>query len=228
MVAVLVLVSLPLQSVNSSSAESTTNDLAGNFPGSDGPFTVNTIAYVENAVQANLVLPNASVLGLGFRIVGARVAQNPLIQNDTFTGGTFRSWVVVIYITNQPFINGTTTYDAFFSNVIVVGEASAAPGGNSSAVAQGQLQPNQSCEIKNPGSESASTTCSEIQGPAQDVVQIGDTYLAVIPSGPSAFFMIGTDGPIVMIGSKSSLMSYPQMLALASDMISSASASPGR
>lgn len=221
MVAVLGLVSLPLQSANSQSSQSSATDgLAGHFPGPNGPWTVNTIAYVEHAVQANLVLPNASVLGPGFRIVGARVATYPTNQNDTITGTTFKYWTVAIYITSQPFVNGTTAYDAFFSGTIIVTEAAAAPGGNSYTVAEGQLQPQQACEGSNPNGTSAVTTsCSVIVGPSMQIVQVGTTYLAVTPSDPMAFFLIAPDGPVVTIDG-TSLMTFQQMMTLASDMIS--------
>ncbi len=209
------------------SVASSTNNL-NEEPGlvPSGPIPVNTIAYVEKAVQADLVVPNAGVLGSGFRVIGAKVAQNP--TSDTLSGGvTYDDWVVAIYITDEPFVNGTTTYSELFSGVIIVSEAPAAPGTNSYDAARAALQPSQTCVGRISSANTTSSTCSYIQGPSQSLVQIGDTYLAVTPSAPSAFFMIGTDGPVVMISPRgpsgingSTLLSYQQMLALASDMIS--------
>src|ERR1017187_2317765 len=61
------------------------NNAAGEPPADSEPLTLNTVAYAEQIVQANVILPNLSALSSGFRIVGVTIAQPPM--NATLSNG---------------------------------------------------------------------------------------------------------------------------------------------
>jgi hypothetical protein len=193
--------------------------------------TVNTIASAENAVGATLLLPNASVLGPGFRIIGATVYQKP--TNTTLSDGvTFRDWSAVIYLTNQPFVNRTTLYSTVDSAAtFVLTEGPPVPGLNNYTLAESELQPSQFCTESNINTSSVTTSCSNIpHEPPVQLTKIGDTYVAVSPSAPSATFMVGANGLRVYIappGTGLAYISYQQVLAIATNMISPPSDSAG-
>jgi len=207
--------------------------LQGQVPIASTPMTLNSIAYAERAVQANLTLPNATILGPGFKIIGVQIQERP--TNDTLSNGvTYKYWSVNLYISSKAFVNGSTLNTDVIPNAVLVTETPAAPGTNSYDTAQSFLQPGQACVVSNYNTTAASSTCSDMEGPSRQSVQIGDTYLVVTPSVPNAYFMINQSGPVVAIypaapavtsGETSSVVSYQQVLALAGSMIQSQSIS---
>jgi hypothetical protein len=195
-------------------------------PSPSVPLMLNTIAYAEQIVNSTISVPNVSVLGSGFRVIGVQIQQRPTTTTQS-NGPSYINWSVVLYITNQTFVNGSTpSTDAISSGIFVV-ETPQVPGTNSYDTAEADIQPGQACVVANYNTSSASSSCSQMQGPTKEIIQVGDTYVVVTQSAPNAFFLINGTGPEVSIlpASTPPAMSYQQLLALVRSMLPSTSTS---
>jgi len=188
------------------------------------PMTLNSVGYAEHIVKTNLSLPSATLLGSGFRIIGVEINERP--TNDTLSNGlTYAYWNVNLYITDQPFVNDSTTNTDVISHSVVVMETSAAPETTSYDTAEAALTPGQACVVTHYNTTSATTSCAQNSGPSRQLIQMKGNYVAVTPSVPMAFFQIGSTGPVVTISSiriggvTNDVLSYQQLLALANSMI---------
>jgi len=207
------------------SSDTAANHRVAEVPMPSKPLTLNTVAYAERVVQANVSLPDAAVLGPGFRIVGVEIDRRPMNQSIG-NGATFRFWSLNLYITNQPFVNGSTLNTDLITQAVIVNETPAGPNSSSYEQAKSFADPGQACVV----SLGAHTTssCTEGRGPASHVIQIRNTYVAVTPSVPNAYFMINGAGPVIAIypavpsttsNATGSTLSYHQLLALAGSII---------
>jgi hypothetical protein len=209
---------------NNSSPSAANHNLA-EAPVPSKPMTLNTVAYAERVVQANVSLPDAAVLGPGFRIVGVEIDRRPMNQS-TGNGVMYRFWSLNLYLTNQPFFNGSTLSTDLFPQAVIVKETPAGPNSSSYEEAKSFTDPGQACVVST--GARATTSCTQIQGPATHLIQIRNTFLAITPSVPNAFFMVSGAGPVVAIypgapngtsDGSSSILSYQQLLALAGSII---------
>jgi hypothetical protein len=210
------------------------------------PVTLNTAAYVDHVVGQDLLLPNASVLGSGFKVVGVQIIKPP--SNDTVPSGvpvadqiTYQAWGVEIYISDAAFVNGSTTSSELDSQSVIVLEGSVPSTANSYTTAEDLIAPSPLCVERvsstissgtntNVTLTSTSSSCSTGTDTVDKLVQMGNTYLAVNPDEPSAIFTVtstdlnfeiypGSFANYSAGASSSSIMSYQQLLGLAQSLI---------
>ncbi len=199
---------------------------AGGFPFNTQPITLNTLANAEQAVKDKVLVPDVSALGCGFRIVGVKMDHRPTAE--TINGVTYISWTLSFYVTNQPFVNGTTLNTDLLPHAIIVTESSEPKNSvNSHESAVAFLGPGTSCVISVRANVSSSS-CTTQPNTSWNLVQIRNTYLDVAPAGPDAIFEINGVDRAITIGPGTSdkmnprtspIMSYDQLLAIASSMI---------
>ncbi len=147
---------------------------------------LHTPQYVEGIIHQSLILPDVTVLGPSYRILGAMV-EGPV--NLTATNQS--PWEVLIYLSNQPtssFVNGTTTdLDVLKSGGVVIAEDGVPTGMalNSTAAAQADLAPQVLCTGKgmNPTPADSSCTTQSYTGNGYIVTQNG-LAIVVNPGGP--------------------------------------------
>jgi len=148
------------------------------------------------------------------------------MEQSIGNGITFRFWSVNLYITNQPFVNGSTLNTDLYPQAVIANETPAGPNSSSYKEAKDFVDPGQACVV----SQGAQTTssCTQGQGPGGQVVQIRNTYLGVHPTVPNAVFQIDVKRLVIAIypGSPAaagivpgSILSYQRLLALAGSMI---------
>jgi Pentapeptide repeats (8 copies) len=216
-----------LGTLSNAPTQGAANNNFGRVPDIPRPLTLNTVAYAERVVGANLSLPNATVLGTGFRVIGVELDRTPMNQSIG-NGDTFTFWSVNLYITNQPFVNGSTLNTDLYPQAIIVNETPAGPNSSSYKQAQNFATPGQACVVSHYNTSSASTSCTQGQGPTSEVIKIRNTYLAVHPTVPNAIFQIDGNDLVTAIypgtpntasTTTSSIMSYQQLLGLAWTMI---------
>jgi hypothetical protein len=226
--AVLALVALPLRSVPSSSSSSDPNLFVSGRPPNpfaDDPVTLNTVAYSVNAVNSTVFVPDASVLGNGYRIVGVQIGQTP--KNETTSDGiTYRQWSLEFVISNQPFINGTTLNGALYSTAVTFTEGSTPGGVSSYSWATDFMAPAATCTtyLIDNGSmcvtvSNSTTTMSIVPTGASPwrLVQTGSTYVVTDPSVPNALFVI--NGTSLGVAIYAAGLTSQQMMALIETVI---------
>jgi hypothetical protein len=226
--AVLALVALPLQSTPSISSLSNPNLFASEEPPNpfaNDPVTLNTVAYSVNAVNATVFVPDASVLGNGYRIVGVQIAQTP--ENATTSDGiTYRYWSLQFVISNQPFINGTTLNGALYSTAVTFTEGPTPGDVSSYSAATDFMAPPAPCttHLINNGSmcvtvSNSTTTLSVVPTGASpwQLVKTGSTYVVTDPSVPNAIFVI--NGTSLSVEIYAAGLTYHQMMALVKTVI---------
>jgi len=209
--------------------------------------TLNTVAYASQVVGQKLLLPNPTVLGSDFKVIGVQIIKPP--SNDTVPTGvpaadqvTYKSWGVAIYISDGAFVNGSTTSSELDSRSVIVLEGSVPSTANSYTTAEELIAPAPLCVERvsstiSSGSNTSvtstytSSSCSTGTGTVDQLVQVGNTYLAVNPDEPSAIFTVtstdlnfeiypGSFANYSASASSSSIMSYQQLLGLAQSVIS--------
>lgn len=178
------------------------------------PVSLNSVSYVQLVVDDRVAVPDVSSLGCGFGIVGARVVRSP--TNATSGGAAYLAWTVAFYITDQPFVNGSTPASLLLPNSIVVTESSQPSSTTSYQYAVGLL-PTSSCQRTN-----ATSACSSQA--SENIVQVRGTYVVVDPAVPSAAFEVTSESLAVTVapgtsGKPSAVMNYDQMMAIAGTMI---------
>ena len=193
--------------------------------------TLNSMSYAQSIIQSNLTIPKASVLGSGWSVKGVQITVPP--QNDTTVGGTtFRNWAINIILSNQQFSNGTTLSSSYLPGSVIVTEGASTGYGDSYQAAMNFMAPDELCQVsintvtKDTSTTKVSTsTCypSSVSSPLK-LVQIGNTYLAVDPNAPNAYFQIDSQNMIVQI---SGHLNYSQMISLAGNMIPASTQSTG-
>jgi hypothetical protein len=107
-VGVLVLVSLPVQSTNEQQASKSSTVSKDPIPWQPPTppliLVLHTPEYVDHALNRTIVLPNATILGPSFRIIGVRIDGDP-----NFVASHLSEVAVTIYVWNGTFTNGSTT-----------------------------------------------------------------------------------------------------------------------
>ena len=199
--------------------------LGGRPPDIPRPMTLNTVAYAEQIVKDNVLLPDLTALGPGFRIVGVLVDQPP--ENvTTSTGITYRHWILDFYISTQPFVNGSTTNIDLFDHSIMMSENSNSGQTSSYDIAKEMLTPGQSCVIHvitNSSTTTSTSTCAQNQvSDLGQLIKIRNTYVAVHPTVSGADFAIDGLNREITIGPAGfpppgapEILSYQQLLELA-------------
>jgi len=202
-----------------------------NIPPTDPrTMTLNTVAYAENAVKDKVLLPDLTALGSGFRIVGVLINQPPK-NVTTNTGITYKHWILDFYISDHPFVNGSTLSTELFAHSILVVEGSNPGLVSSYDIAKEMVAPpGQACAIHvitNSSTTSSSSSCTQgrASNPGQPI-KIRNTYVALDPTVPIADFAIdGLNREIVIYpaGPPSpgvpGILSYQQLLGLAWSII---------
>jgi len=168
------------------------NAISSNNPATVGgampvELVLHTPQYVEGIIHQSLILPNATVLGPSYRILGAMV-RGPV--NLTATNES--PWEVLVYLSNQSassFVNGTTTnLDVLKDGGVEIVEDGAPLGMplNSTAAAQAGLAPPVICVGKgmNPTPADSSCTTQSHTGGNYIVTQNG-LSLVVNPEWPA-------------------------------------------
>ena len=149
-VGVIALVSLPLQSSNYTQVPKPSAVGEGPTPWQPPPtppliLVLHTPEYVDHALNRTLVLPNATILGPSFRIIGVRIDGGP-----NFVANHTNEVAATIYVWNGTFTNGSTTVQGVLNGKgIAIVESPIAPGGpDSAAAAQAMIAPQESCVSK--------------------------------------------------------------------------------
>jgi hypothetical protein len=208
---------------------STRGSYAGLPPENPRVMTLNTVAYAENVVKDKVLLPDVTALGPGFRIVGVMISHLP--ENvTTNTGITYKHWILNFYISDHPFVNGSTLSTDLFAHSIWVGEGSNPGLVSSYDIAKEMVAPpGGACEIQviTNSSTTISSSCTQNQNiDYGQLIKIRNTYVAVHLDVPNADFAI--DGLNREIGIHSAalpspgvpgILSYQQLMALVDSMI---------
>ncbi len=181
------------------------DDLTGNPAISSSPLILNTVDYALRAVNGTVLIPNASLVGPGFKIIGVQLFKPQLAT--TSAGVTWRNWGINFIISDRPFVNGTSKRTDFNGHWIVVME-SVYPGIlNSHDHALSYMAPQQLCHSYNNGTR----TCTDLPNSKQ-LTQIRNTWVVVDPNIPSADFTIDNLNRGFYISGD---MNYQQVLAVA-------------
>lgn len=179
-----------------------------------GPMILNTVAYATNAVGGNVIVPNASQVGVAYKIIGVELAKPNNVTTDT--GVTWRDWGITFLISDKPFVNGSSLQTDFAGHLITVME-SATPGTiDSYEHALSYLAPQQICQTD----KNVSQTCSDVTSSSSgQLIQIGDTWLVVNKGGyvNADFTIDGANRGIFIDGN----LTYQQVLELAQSMMPS-------
>ena len=163
---------------NGNSTQSATSNLIPWQPPPTPPIVLvlHTPQYVEHTLNRTLVLPEPTLLGPSFRIIGVRIDGTPNI------GASNRSQVAVtVYVWNGVFVNGSTTAeDVLNGKGVAIVESIIAPGGpDSAATAQSMIAPQQSCVVRN-----GVTSCTTDSTTNSDyIVTQNGMSIVVNPSG---------------------------------------------
>jgi hypothetical protein len=206
-------IALPLQtSANNDPSAPPTGELRGP-PESPHPGILNTVDYALGVVENKVVVPDASRIGPSFEMIGVEVRSAPY-NVTTSNGITFRNWILVFVISDKPFINGTTLNTELAGHIITVSEAVSTGYYNSHDAAVDYMTPFPICVTDLKTGEETGTP-SEEPSPLE-LLKIRNTYLAVDPRAPNAYFSIDDVDRRVQISGD---LSYPQLLALADSMI---------
>jgi hypothetical protein len=161
-----------------------------------------------------VLIPNASAIGSGYRIVGVQISLRP-VNDTTDNGTTWRHWTLIFVISNQPFVNGSTLSSTLYSSAITVAEVSTPSRLNSYDAAISFMAPPTTCRTFLNGTN---VTCAtETQSSPYELVQVDQTYMVVAPSVPNAYFQI--EGVQRGVQIYAGGISYQQMMNLASSMI---------
>jgi hypothetical protein len=211
----LLLVVLTIHSPNQTQ-DTSQNDVAVP-PAISHPVVLNTVAYAEKVVGAEVILPDASILGSDYKIVGVQIITAP--QNDTTSNGiTYRNWVLQFVISNaasSAFVNGTTQNTKLYANAITVTEGPSTGYYDSYEAAVSFMSPSPVCATSSTNGSQTCTTPS--QSTPYSLVEIRNTYLVVDASVPNAYFSLDGSDRIVQIYAGG--LSYQSMLDLAGTMI---------
>lgn len=188
------------------------NTLSGSAgPALSKPLILNTVEYASKAVGSVVLVPDASRIGPGFRIIGVMLDKPHLVTTDT--GVTWNDWGIAFVISDKPFVNGSSMRTTFMGHWIVVME-SVSPGILSSYEnAVSYMAPQQLCHSYKNGSQN----CTIVSSNRGQLVQIRNTWLVVDQGGyTNADFTIdGVNRGIHIEGD----LSYSQMLSLAASVI---------
>ena len=154
------------------------------------PLFLHSIQFVESVVNAKLILPDSTIVGPSFTIVGAEVTEMPTIVNQTETNGTtvkLTNWMVTIFVWDQKFVNGTTM-DIFDSGAIAIVEGPAVPGVNSSAWAREITTPGTLCAVNN-RTLPATTHCTTVLPTYPPYITIENGLSVAVSSGGNNFLI---------------------------------------
>src|SRR5208283_50463 len=78
------------------------------------PLTLHSVQYAENVVGARLVLPDPTLVGSSFNIVGVRINDLPSSVNSTASNGFSVEWIqwsITVFVWDKTFTNGTSNID---------------------------------------------------------------------------------------------------------------------
>jgi hypothetical protein len=229
-------------STNISNTSSNTNSLDNNGlgqpPADSTSVTLNSVAYADQVIHANLTLPNLAALGSGFQIVGVQIVQPPTsatLSNNV----SYVQWIAKIYISNEGFVNGSTSDTNLEAHSVIVAETNTANSSTSLSAAESYLAPSQMCALSlstttqdiTTVTVTASSSCTVLQNTIGHLIEYQNTYLAVEPAMPSALFQVaGTNlefqvlpGVSATATSAAPIMTYQQLLALSENLIQSTS-----
>ncbi len=70
------------------------------------PVILNTVDYASRVVNETIVVPDVSRLGPTYKLLGVEITRKPIYYEYNHT--THKIWGVTLFISDKPFINGTT------------------------------------------------------------------------------------------------------------------------
>jgi hypothetical protein len=180
-VGVIALISLPLQFSNNTQVSTSSTVSEGPIPWQQPPMSplilvLHTPEYVEHALNRTIVLPNATILGPSYRIIGVRIDGDP-----NFVANHTSEVAATIYVWNGTFTNGSTTVqDVLDGKGIAIVESPIAPGGpDSAAAAQAMIAPQETCVVK----DGVSSCTTDSTTTSDSIVTQNGLSIVVNPSG---------------------------------------------
>jgi hypothetical protein len=212
-VGVLVLVSLPVQSTNEQQASKSSTVSKDPIPWQPPTppliLVLHAPEYVDRALNRTLVLPNATILGPSFRIIGVRIDGGP-----NFVANHTSEVAATIYVWNGTFTNGSTTVQGVLNGKgIAIVESPIAPGGpDSAAAAQAMIALQESCVSKD---GVASCTTDSTTNSDYIVTQNG-LSIVVNPSGSQLTWV--DDKRLVYVNIVGALRTIQDVLLVAGSM----------
>lgn len=197
--------------------------IGGGLSAEPRPVILNTVDYAVNVVNDIVLVPDAKCLGPDYKIIGVNIMLKP--QYDTTDNGiTWRHWVLGFVISDKPFINGTTLDTDLSGQGITVIEISSPSYYDSHDSAMNYIGSSQYCVIN---LNTDNSTCpSTPTSPSNQLIQIGDTYLAVHPDRSSVEFQVDKVSKGIAIPGNQGNISYQQLLALSYSIITATPTTP--
>ena len=196
--------------VASAHSAGTENGLTSNGGPPPHPLTLNTIDYALRAVGDSILIPDASRIGSGYRVIGVQLYKPQFVTTNT--GFTWRNWGINFFISDRPFVNTTSMTSEFAGHLVVVMESVSPAILNSRDKAISILVPQQVCRLCTNGTR----TCTDVPATRGQLLQIRNVWLVVDSKRPNAAFTVdGINREFYTSGD----MSYSQMLALADSVI---------
>lgn len=199
--------------------------MGGGLRGEAPPLRLTTVDQAVRAVDDEVLVPDASCLGPGYKIVGVSVLARSHIET-TGNGTKYRTWWLTFFITKEPFTSDTIFGGDIASQHMITVEERVPPGNNTSYGATRWLfAPSESC-IGGPSIPNG-TQCVSVPptNPGQ-LIQIRDTYLVVFPEASSAFFLMDKADREIEIGGKDANITSQQLLVLANSLITGTPVEP--
>jgi hypothetical protein len=197
--------------------------------GTNSPLVMNTLQYAQVTDELPLVVPSeayiASAFGGSYRIQGVLTGGKPQPQTfpsyDGKTNHTILEWNAGIIIWDKNVVNGTTTDTYLFRNGgIVLGEAPAPPGVNSTRSALDLLAPPVLCHtFTDTANASTQTSCQTVTTAAGDgyITKINGFAVIVYPSGDAITWL--DDRNLMWYDISSGSVGIAQLLQFAKLMI---------
>ncbi|MBI2185377.1 MAG: hypothetical protein HYU39_10535 [Thaumarchaeota archaeon] len=182
------------------------------------PLTLYTVQSVERLINDSLVLPSdTSMLGPSYRALGAGVIGRPHLDEVTGHDGVnriFNSWVAEVILWNGIFVNGTTTNREILENGgVVIQEASAPAGVNTTRSALDRIAPVELCK-----NDAQGTTCQTVASSSSGyIVSIRGMAVIVYPEGRAVIWL--DDKNLRWYEIASETVEVDKLLALARTMI---------
>lgn len=122
------------------------------------PEILHPVRYAEEIENSSFIMPDLSILGSSFSIIGVSINTPPTNLNVTEANGSlapFTYWSVTFFLWNGTFVNGTTTnVDIFESGGMAIVETPSSANQNSTSAEEQEIQPEQACNTN-----SNITTC---------------------------------------------------------------------
>jgi len=183
-----------------------------------GPLIIHSVDYSNMIIGQQLVVPDSSVIGPGYKLAGVLVNSIPhAVTNDV--GITTNDWMVTFILSDKIILNGTTTFGDLSGHFVVITESYVGRL-NAHDAAVDLMKPGLIC-TGTPQNRTQSCTLAPNANPGQ-LVEVRGAWLVVHPEVPAATIYVGdpVNRAYTISGDfNAGNLTHQQLLSLASSVI---------